>query len=61
MEKLIIAQTFHLFIRQGQHEDGTDKPARRATFAKGMVIELDEIPEGHTADDWVAKGLATAA
>ncbi|NQW54296.1 MAG: hypothetical protein HQ465_23945 [Rhodospirillales bacterium] len=60
-DKLIIAATFHLFVGQGQNADGTDKPARRATYAKGMVIEAFEIPEGHTADDWVAKGLATAA
>jgi hypothetical protein len=61
MDKLIIAANFHLFVGQGQNADGTDKPARKVTFSKGMVVDANDIPEGQTAEDWVSKGLATAA
>lgn len=61
MDKIIITANFHLFVGQGQNADGTDKPGRRVTYAKGMVIEVSEIPDGHTVEDWVSKGLATAA
>lgn len=56
MEKLIIEANFHVFVGQG-----AGKPEAKAVFTKGMVVEGSDIPEGHTADEWVAKGLAKAA
>lgn len=61
MDKFIIAANFHVYVGQGKNPDGTDKPDRKVTFSKGMVVDANDIPDGHTADDWVAKGLATAA
>jgi hypothetical protein len=61
MDKFIIAANFHVYVGQGKNPDDTDKPARKVTFSKGMVVDANDIPEGQTADDWVAKGLATAA
>ena len=54
MGNIIIAANFHAFVPNG---DGT--PERKVTFTKGMVVEAANMPEGHTTDDWVAKGLAT--
>lgn len=61
MEKVLVLENFHVFIAQGKDADGNDKPDRRAAFTKGMVVEVDDIPAGQSADDWVAKGLAKAA
>ena len=60
-DKYLIAENFHVFIPQGKNDDGSDKPDRKRAFTKGMIVEAADIPEGHTGDDWVAKGLATAA
>ena len=54
MGNIIIVANFHAFVPTG---DG--KPERKVTFTRGMVVEAANMPEGHTADDWVAKGLAT--
>lgn len=56
MEKLIIETNFHVFVPQSE-----GRPERRVEFKAGMLVEADDIPEGQTADDWVAKGLAKAA
>jgi hypothetical protein len=53
--KYIIEANFHVYVS----EDG--KPERKAAFTKGMVVEAADIPQGQSADDWVAKGLAKAA
>ena len=55
-DKYVIAANFHVFVSQGE-----GKPERKAPFTKGQVLEADEFPVGHTAEQWVAKGLATAA
>jgi len=55
MGKYLIESNFHVYVSQGE-----GKPERKATFTKGMVVEAADIPEGHTGDDWVAKGLAKA-
>ena len=55
-DKYIIALNFHVFVSQGE-----GKPERKQPFTKGQVIEENDIPAGQSADDWVAKGLATAA
>lgn len=56
MGKYIIEANFHVYVSEG---DG--KPERKAAFTKGMVVEAADIPQGQSADDWVAKGLAKAA
>ena len=56
MDKLIIEANFHVFVPQGE-----GLPERRVEFTRSMLVPVDEIPEGQTADDWVAKGLAKAA
>lgn len=55
MGKYLIEANFHVYVSQGE-----GKPERKAVFTKGMVVEAADIPEGHTGDDWVAKGLAKA-
>lgn len=56
MDKLIIEANFHVFVPTGE-----GKPERKATFTKGMVLEASDIPEGQSAEDWIAKVLAKAA
>jgi hypothetical protein len=55
-DKLIVETSFHVFVPQGE-----GRPERRVEYRAGMLVEADDIPEGQTADDWVAKGLAKAA
>lgn len=54
--KHIIEANFHCYVSQGD-----DKPERKVSFTKGMVVEAADIPEGQSAADWVAKGLAKTA
>jgi len=54
--KYIIEANFHVYV--SEHDS---KPERKAAFTKGMVVEAADIPQGQSADDWVAKGLAKAA
>lgn len=61
MDKFMIVANFHVYVAQGKNLDDTDKPDRKVTFSKGMVVDANDIPEGQTADDWVAKELATVA
>jgi hypothetical protein len=61
MERIIITQTFEVDVPRADHHDGTPAAAEVITFSKGMVIEADRIPVGHTAQDWVDKELAKAA
>lgn len=56
MEKLIIEANFHVFVSQGE-----GKPERKVEFTKGMVVAENDMPEGQSAEDWIAKGLAKAA
>lgn len=56
MEKVIIEANFHVFVSQGE-----GKRELKVEFTKGMVVAADDIPEGHTAESWVEKGLAKAA
>lgn len=55
-DKLIVEANFHVFVPQGE-----GLPERRVEFTRSMLVPVDDIPEGQTADDWVAKGLAKAA
>lgn len=55
MDKYLIEANFHVFVSQGE-----GKPDVKVAFSKGMVVEAKDIPEGHTGDDWVTKGLAKA-
>ena len=54
--KHIIEANFHCYVSQGD-----DKPERKASFTKGMVVEAADIPQGQSAADWVGKGLAKTA
>ena len=54
--KYIIEANFHVYVGQGD-----DKPERKASFTKGMVVEAADIPQGQSAADWVGKGLAKTA
>ena len=56
MGKYLIEANFHVYVSQGD-----DKPERKASFTKGMVVESADIPQGQSAADWVGKGLAKAA
>lgn len=54
--KYIIARAFHIFAKP----PGATLEAKIA-YSPGMVLEESEIPEGHTAEAWLAAGLITAA
>lgn len=56
MQKIVITQDFHVFVAVAP-----DRPERKTPFMASMVVDVTEIPEGHTAEEWVAKGLAKAA
>jgi hypothetical protein len=62
--KLIILDHFHVFVPQGQFESGPhkgeNKPDRQVNFAKDQTVDGDDLPEGQSATDWIAKGLARA-
>lgn len=51
--KLIIVAKFHIFVSQGE-----GKRAARFDYAPGMVVDSEDLPEGHTAESWIEKGLA---
>lgn len=54
--KLLITAKFHVFVSQGEGKRET-----RFDYAPGMVVDTEDLPEGHTADGeggWIAKGLA---
>lgn len=55
MEKIIIESNFHIFVSQGE-----GRPERKAVFTKGMVVDVADIPEGQSAEAWIASGLAKA-
>ena len=56
--KYLVLANFRIFIPQAP-VNGKPQPDLRRHFTKGMV--LTEIPAGHSADDWVAKGHVKAA
>lgn len=56
MDKLIIAANFRVFEREA---DGKTESPRE--YLKGMTVATSEIPDGHTAQDWIEKGLAQEA
>lgn len=51
--KIKIASNFHVFVPK----DGRD---RRVAFTAGAVLDAGELPEGQSAEDWIAKDLAVA-
>lgn len=51
--KVKIAANFHVFVPK----DGRD---RRVAFTAGTAIGPDDMPAGHSMQDWVEKGLAVA-
>lgn len=55
MEKLVILANFHVFVAQ----EGL--PERKVTFERSQVVAVADLPEGQSAEDWIAKGLAKAA
>lgn len=61
MEKVLITANFHVFVDQGKNGDGSDKPAKRVNYSKGMIVDLADVPEGHDAAVWIEHGLASAA
>lgn len=58
MDKLLILENFHVFIARAGDAEG---PETEAYFAKGMVVKVDDVPAGHSADGWIDKGLARFA
>ena len=48
--KVLIAASFHRFVAEA------GKPDRRETFSAGQTVTVSQAD----ADDWIAKGLATA-
>ena len=57
MRKLVIAANFHVDLPDSDPE----KPSTRKPYTKGMVVDEADLPEGHTAEAWVSKDLATFA
>ncbi len=55
--KYLIEMNFHVFVPP--HVEG--RPETKKTYGRGQVIDESDIPEGQSGEDWVAKGLATAA
>ncbi len=53
MAKLQIIANFRVWVPDA----GKD---RKVEFTKGMVLDESAVPEGQTAEDWLAKGLAKA-
>ena len=51
--KLLIAAKFHVFVAQGEGARAT-----RFEYAPGMVVNSEDLPAGHTAEQWVEKDLA---
>ena len=52
---VLIVASFHRYIAAG-----AGKPEAKRAFSNGMVVEASDIPDGHSGDEWVAKGLAKA-
>lgn len=61
MDRLIILANFHVDVSNGKDAAGNDKPPTKKAFTKGMVVNIDDLPEGQSADDWIEKELAKAA
>lgn len=61
MEKVLITANFHVYVPQGTNADGTDKPAKRVNYTKGMIVEIVDVPEGQDVSTWIANGLASEA
>ncbi len=38
-----------------------DAPVRRQAYQRGQTVAIDEIPDGHTAEAWIAAGLVVEA
>lgn len=57
MRTLVIAANFHVDLPNPDPE----KPSTRKPFTKGIVVDEADLPEGHTAEAWVEKGLADIA
>lgn len=55
--KVLIELNFHVFIPP--HVES--HPETKKTYSRGQVIDASDIPDGQSAEDWISKGLATAA
>jgi len=55
-DRYVVVSTFNVFVAQGE-----GKPERKVTFTRGLVLDENDIPAGHSAHDWVAAGLVKAA
>lgn len=58
--KLIVMANFAVMVPNGTDAKGRPIETRKR-YTRGMVLEASKIPEGHTADDWLAKGHVKAA
>lgn len=59
MAKFIVAQAFHVFEKPPG--DPAKTRENRVAFMPGMVLETKDIPQGHTAEAWLAAGHITKA
>lgn len=53
---LLILQKFDVM----EYRDES-KPGKRFEYLPGMIVDRNDIPFGHTAEDWIAKELAREA
>ena len=61
METLLILKNFHVYVAQGTDpKSGAQMPDKKVAYSNGMTVEIANLPPGHSADDWVEKGLAKA-
>jgi len=49
--KIKIVSNFHVFVPNGERD-------RKVALVAGSVLGTGDMPEGHSARDWVEKGLA---
>lgn len=59
--KYLINANFHVFVPVPEGADGKPRPEAKKVFGRGQVIDESDIPDGQSAEDWISKGLATAA
>ena len=56
MRRLMILANFHVYTMGPGAERAT-----RVEYLRGQQIAEADVPADHSADDWIAKGLAEAA
>ncbi len=59
-DRILIVANFHVFVPSADDVGGRRRETRKA-YSRGQVIEASDIPEGQSAEGWIAAGLATAA